>query len=66
MMDSFGFGAGVDVVATAPQVGRTFAQFGVSAKVQHNQQAYRFNGLSSEVRSGRADFNLTGGVNISF
>lgn len=58
--------AGVGTVAAAPEAGRTFVQADVTGTVLHNDRTYSYYGVSTELRSGRADLSLSGGLSYRF
>ncbi|MBY4895699.1 autotransporter domain-containing protein [Cupriavidus sp. AU9028] len=58
--------AGIGMGITSPDVGRVFGQLGFSGKMQLSKQASAYLGLNGEVRRGKHDVGVSGGVRVSF
>lgn len=58
--------AGVASFVAAPEVARTFFEGSVSGTVVHNAKTTSFYGVSTELRNGRTDVSLNGGLRYSF
>jgi len=58
--------AGTGSFVAGPQVDRGFFEGSVSGTVVHNAKTSSFYGVSTELRSGRTDVSLTGGLRYSF
>jgi len=57
---------GADLGVVTPDVGRAFVQASVSGTWRTGQQAYLYYGLSGELRHGRTDLSVTGGLRVRF
>lgn len=58
--------AGMGMGITSPDVGRVFGQLGFSGKMQLSKQASAYLGVDGEVRRGKHDVGVSGGVRVSF
>ena len=58
--------AGVGSFVAAPNVERTFFEGSVSGTVVHSAKTSSFYGVSTELRGGRTDVSLSGGLRYSF
>jgi hypothetical protein len=58
--------AGTALEIVAPHVGRAFAQLGVSGSATHGARTTSFYGINGEVRDGRSDLSLSGGLQVRF
>lgn len=57
---------GVGMNMVSPDVGRTFVRASEEGTAKPGRQPYACYGLTGEVRSGKNDIGVTGGVRISF
>ncbi|MEB0135822.1 autotransporter domain-containing protein [Actimicrobium sp. CCC2.4] len=58
--------AGDDMTIVTPNVGRTFLQANLSGSLQQGKHTRLFYGVVGEVRSGRSDATINGGVQVAF
>jgi len=58
--------AGQSTFVAGPQTDRGFVEASVSGSVAHNASTSSFYGVSTELRKGRTDLSLSGGLRYSF
>lgn len=58
--------AGIGMPITSPDVGRVFGQASFNGTMALTKQAYAYLGLNGEVRRGRHDVGINGGMRVSF
>ena len=58
--------AGVGTTILTPEIGRSFLQATAEATTGIGKMSYAYFGLAGEVRSGKTDVGVTGGVRIRF
>lgn len=58
--------AGIGMAITSPDVGRVFGQASFHGAMQLNKRTHVFVGLNGEVRRGRQDIGINGGMRVSF